>query len=109
MRLALRRQPTSPAFRELAPYIDRKARHWRAFAIRRPVSVLPISPNEGRIRGKSLADAANIPDSERLWSETEFDRHYLVSRAVSFTQRILSEARPAGIRTQRRKSGNKAS
>src|SRR3984957_413634 len=80
----LRGQPTSPAFRELAPYIDRKARHWRAFAIRRPVSVLPISPNEGRIRGKSLADAANIPDSGRVWPETEVDRHCLVMNSADF-------------------------
>jgi hypothetical protein len=83
---ALRRQPGIPALGEMAPDSRRKARQWRAFSIRRPVSVLPISWNKGRIRGKSLAHAANIPVFRRLRPETGFDRHCVVNLAVYFGQ-----------------------
>jgi hypothetical protein len=66
-------QPASPRLRENAPDSSRKARQWRAFAIWRPVSGLPISQHEDRIRKKSLANTANIPVFRRRGAETGFD------------------------------------
>jgi hypothetical protein len=61
VRSALRRQPGSRRLGENAPDSSRKACQQRAFAIRRSVSVLPISRHHDRILRKSLANTANIP------------------------------------------------
>jgi hypothetical protein len=75
-------QPSSPGLRENAPDSSRKARQQRAFAIQYPVSVLPISRNEARIRGKSLANTANIPVFGRRRPETGSITHCVVIAAV---------------------------
>lgn len=72
----------------MLPISSRKARQWRAFAIRRPVSVLPISWTEAQIRGKSLANTANIPVFGRLRPETRFDLHCVAGLTVQ-THQIL--------------------
>jgi hypothetical protein len=69
----LRGQPGSVGLKEIAPDSRRKACQQRAFVIRRPVSVLPISRYEYRIRRKSLANTANIPVFGRRRPETGFD------------------------------------
>jgi hypothetical protein len=73
VRSALRRQPASPAFGLKIPDTCRKARQQRAFAVRRLVSVLPISRHRDRIRRKSLTNTANIPVFGRHRPETGFD------------------------------------
>jgi hypothetical protein len=82
VRSALRRQPGSPGLGENAPDSIRKAGQQPAFAIRGSVSVLPVSRNEARIRGKSLANTANIPVFERRRSETGVDQDCMVRAAV---------------------------
>ena len=63
-------QPGSAAARSNSPCTCRKARQWRAFAIRCPVSVLPNSLNARSIRGKSPDTTANIPVFRRPTAES---------------------------------------
>ena len=102
VRSALRRQPGSPGLRENAPDSSRKARQQPAFAIRRPVSLLPIPQYEDRIRRKSLANTANIPVLGRRWPETGFDHGLRGDRSRSLNERNAAdepenEADPAGV------------
>jgi hypothetical protein len=73
-RSALRSQPASARLTENASHSTRKACQQRAFVLRRPVSVLPISRHEDRIQRKSLANIANIPVFWRRRPETGFDQ-----------------------------------
>ena len=54
------------------------------FLIRCLVSVLRFHESKGRIRGKSLADTANIPVFRRRRSETGFDLHCVATLALDF-------------------------
>jgi hypothetical protein len=73
VRSALRRQPRSQRLGENASRTGGKARQWRAFAIRSPVSVLPIARYSDRIPRKSPANTVNIPVFGRRRPETWFD------------------------------------
>jgi hypothetical protein len=84
VRSTLRRQPGSAALGEALPDMRTKARKWRAFAIRRPVSVLPISQDVARIRLKSLASTGKIPVFGRRGLENGFDHHWVGMEALTF-------------------------
>src|SRR5271169_6315984 len=76
VRIPLRRQPASPEVGEPARDSWRKARQWRAFAIRLAVSRLPILGNTRPIRRASPATTAKIPVFRRQRPETGFDPHW---------------------------------
>src|SRR5258705_5089377 len=92
VRSALRRQPASPAVREIAPNSHENGRQWRAFTILAAVSRLPISRIAGPNGRKSPAAPRNIPVFLRLAPETQFDRHCVNGPAVV----IRCGLRPSG-------------
>src|SRR5271167_2592792 len=69
-------EPASPEVGEPARDSWRKARQWRAFAIRLAVSRLPILGNTRPIRRASPATTAKIPVFRRQRPETGFDHHW---------------------------------
>ena len=79
-------QPGSLGLGVIVPDTCRKARQWRAFAIRCPVSGLPNSYIARPIHRKSPDATANIPVSRRRTAETGFDQHWLVEFAVHLTK-----------------------
>jgi hypothetical protein len=76
---------------------NRKARQWRAFAIRCPVSGLPNSLNAKPTRGKSPDTTANIPVFRRPTAETEFDQHWLAGLTVQIAKTFRPCRREMGI------------
>src|SRR6266404_9086711 len=86
VRSALRRQPGSPVLGVIVPDTCRRARQWRAFAIRCPVSGLPNSENARLIYRKSPDTTGKTPVFRRPTAETGFDQHWLAERAVQFAK-----------------------